>query len=644
MNSKTKLIWKLSAVFAAILAAAITLSGCLNDRICDHYSLESARTFLRFNSESIIKGIGRLMMSRDNEGIEELIVELSRDSEVYGDIRLVSHPSGNVVASRFDGDRTILEQGDPVCATCHYRDDLSGVDLGAADSVVEGPAGERILSVTAPILNEPGCRDAECHAHAGSPPVLGFLSADYSLRGIDTMVTDRRALIGGTVLASLLLGFIALRLMFTQLLERPINRLISGTNRIAANQLDFRFDRKRNDEIGLLEESFNTMTATLQANQEELRSAKEYVEGIVENSADIIITVTPQELIQTFNHGAEQTLGYERDEVIGKRIGILFADPGDRDLAIARLNDTDNVRNYETRFLSKDGQTRDVLLTLSRLRDRKGNSIGTFGISKDITREKKLLRELVQSKKFAAIGQAVTGIQHAIKNMLSSLTGGAYLVRSGLVKDNRQRIEEGWRMVEEGMKQITDLSRSMLDYAREWKPRLQRVDLNESMAKICQLNRETAAGQGVTLRCEVADDVPAVLCDPKLIEMTATDSLVNAIDACTCKDYRPGETPEVVLTNSLTEGRDYFVIEVRDNGCGMNEEIRRAAFTPFFSTKESRGTGLGLAMAARNITLHKGEISVESEPGRGTILRFLLPIDGPDKNREPIDGQADSDN
>ncbi|MHC4970321.1 MAG: PAS domain S-box protein, partial [Planctomycetota bacterium] len=136
------------------------------------------------------------------------------------------------------------------------------------------------------------------------------------------------------------------------------------------------------------------MTARDQAHRDELRSAMEYLGGIIENSADMIITVTPDGFIETFNRGAEEALGYSRAEVIGRPIETLFADPRERDIAVARLADSDNVRNYETRFLAKDGQIRDVLLTLSRLRDREGNAIGTFGISKDVTQEKELLREL----------------------------------------------------------------------------------------------------------------------------------------------------------------------------------------------------------------------------------------------------------
>jgi len=563
-------------------------------------------------------------------------------------------------------------------------------------------------------------------------------------------------------LISVLLGIVALWLVFSWLLERPINELIKGTKRIAAHQFDFRFDQKYGDEIGVLEESFNAMTATIQASQEELRSAKEYLEGIVENSADLIITVDPEGLVETFNRGAEQALGYRRDEVVGERIETLFADPSERDVAIAQLKDTDNVKNYETHFLTKDGQVRNVLLTLSRLRDRERNPIGTFGISKDITqekklqddlrdakeylegmvehsadmiitvnsqglietfnrggeellgyrrdevigkpieslyvdpcerrsaaarleqtgdlknyetrlltkdsevrnvlltlsplcdrdnnpigtigiskditREKRLQQELIQSQKFAAIGQAVTGIQHAIKNQLNSLTGGAYLVRIGMAKDNRQRIEEGWAMVEEGIERIGRLAHNMLHYAKEWKLEPQRADLNELVGKICEENRQAAADQGVALRCDVPDGLPAALCDPKLIRMAVTDIVVNAIDACAYRDYPCDESPEVTLNNSLTLGGDDFVIEIRDNGCGMSEEIRCNIFTPFFSTKKTLGTGLGLALTARIIKVHGGEITVESEPDRGTVFRIHLPLDGPRDHSEAVNG------
>jgi signal transduction histidine kinase len=182
----------------------------------------------------------------------------------------------------------------------------------------------------------------------------------------------------------------------------------------------------------------------------------------------------------------------------------------------------------------------------------------------------------------------------------------------------------------------------MLYYAKEWKPRLRSVDLNELVTKICELNRQAASDQGVAMRHEPTDGLPPVTCDPDLIHMAATDLVVNAVDACIWKDYPSGESPQVALRSFLASGDDVFVIEVRDNGCGMNDEIRRNIFTPFFSTKKTRGTGLGLALTARIISVHGGKVAVESEPDLGSTFRIHLPIDGPKDIRESVDGQTGS--
>ncbi len=594
---------------------------------------------MKFNSESILSGIEKLMMTRNNDGVLELIQDLSKGSTVYRDIRLLSHYSGEIVVSRLAETGANLSEEDPSCAICHDQSGPLIPSKAPLDEIVASPSGDRILHVVTPILNEASCETGKCHEHADSGPILGFLEAEYSLGRIDSLISGLNASFVVAASAAVLLGTMALWIMFRQTLGKPIREMAAGIQAVAGTNLSFRFKTHRKDEFGLVEESVDDMAARIQAHQTELRDAREYLEGIVENSADIIITVNPKGLIQTVNRGAEQALGYQREELIGRRIEILFGDPRERDVAIARLEHGDSVVNYETHFLTKTGALRDVLLTLSRLRDREGTPIGTIGISKDITREKELQGLVVRSQATAAIGQAVTAIQHAIKNMLNTLSGGSYLVRIGMAKDNQERIEEGLAMIDEGIWRIGDHSLNMLKYAKEWTLTPELTDLALLVDKVCNAIEHAASDRGVTLRRKFPDHCPLVSCDSRLLHMALMDIATNALDACSEKAYQDPETAEIFFNLYLEDDANSIVVEVRDNGIGMNEETRKNIFRPFFTMKEELGTGLGLALTSRIVKLHGGEIGVESELEKGSTFRLALPLEGRSMNQGARDGQ-----
>jgi PAS domain S-box-containing protein len=631
---------KLGIVVIAIVTLVIAATGLVNNVIGNHYALESAREMLKFNSESILSGIEKLMMTRNNDGVSELIQDISKGSSVYQDIRLVSHYSGEIVVSRLDEAGAILSEEDRSCAICHEESEPLVTSRAPLDEVLTDPDGTKILHVITPIMNKARCENAECHEHLDSGPTLGFLQAEYSLGKIDTLISGLNTSFIVAALAAILLGTLALWIMFERTLSRPIRYMLSGIQAIAGNDLSFRFKTDRKDEFGLVQESFDHMAARIQAHQTELRDAREYLEGIVENSADLIITVNPQGLIQTVNRGAEQALGYQREELIGQRVELLFADPRERDIAITKLLQSgDDVTNYDTRFLTKDKKVRNVLLTLSRLRDRDGAAIGTIGISKDITKEKDLQIRLAHSEKAAAIGQAVTAIQHAIKNMLNTLTGGSYLARSGIAKNDEQRMEDGFAMIDEGKSRIENLSSNMLKYAKEWKLELEVTDLAPIVEDACNAIRQAASAENMTVRHHASDDLPQVSCDSRLVHMALMDIATNALDACSSKPYGDAETAEIVFDVYPEKNGRFVVAEVRDNGIGMTEEIKTGIFTPFFSTKEERGTGLGLSLALRIINLHGGEIDVESEPDKGSLFRIAFPVAGMNTNQGAKDAQ-----
>jgi PAS domain S-box-containing protein len=512
------------------------------------------------------------------------------------------------------------------------------LDIRSHDEVIELADGERIVSVITPILNEPTCQAAACHAHDESAEVLGLLQVDFSLSAVDAHIASRNTQTTLGVILAVGLSTIGIFFLISRLLGKPIGVLTAGMKKFAEHDLGFRFSIARNDEFASLAASFNDMSSELSTSLSELRSTRDYLEGIIESSADLIITVNPDGLIQTFNTGAEAILGYRRDEVIGRRIELLFADPREREVAISQLQHTDHVVNYEAHFRTKSGDVRDVILTLSRLRDPNGRPIGTFGISKDITEEKRLLEQLVHSEKLAAVGQALAGIQHGMKNMLNALKGGAYMVRTGLAKDDRDMLQGGWAIVQEGIDDLTGMSSHLLDYVKDWRPEFENVDVVDLVTGSTRVFGQSASDKGVGLRTRVSDGVPPALCDPRLLRSAVMDLLSNALDACLENEYAEGETPAIEVRVDTAEGGKCVLIEVQDNGCGMSEAVRANVFTPFFSTKKRWGTGLGLALTARVISVHGGAISVESARNRGSTFRISLPVSGPGRDEEEMDG------
>lgn len=431
--------------------------------------------------------------------------------------------------------------------------------------------------------------------------------------------------LAAVLITGALVWYLASRILLTRIRE-----ISEGVTRLGAEELGFRFPEDGGDDFSALTSAFNVMAVKLEASLSALKDTRDYFEGIVENSADIIITVNPRGYIYTFNRGAEEALGYERSEMIGRNVDKLFANPREQVRAQERLRGAENVLNFETKLVTKDGETRETILTLSRLRDPDGRTIGTFGIGKDVTEAKSMQKRLLHAERFAAIGQAMAGVQHSLKNMLNALKGGAYMVKLGVKKEDWALLGEGWGMVEEGIENVAGMSAHMLAYVKEWKPEFEEVDVVRMLREIEGMFRKSAEDKGVALTVDAVDGEPRVICDKRLLHSAVMDILSNALDACLEKPYEDGEKPEIAVRAARSETDSHFLVAIRDNGCGMTPEVKANVFAPFFSTKRKSGTGLGLALTARTIRLHGGEIELDTRPDEGSEFRILVPLSGPD--------------
>lgn len=641
---RLRLVWKVNGLFLLILVASLSISVWVTNMDFREAELEAAREISIVSSERILDRIRGLMMSHSAGTLASEVNQLASENPAFRNIRLISH-DGRVLASQFLGDPRPVSQNSWPCTHCHQpagREEGPVATEEACCEVRTFPDGERALSVVTPIIAREGCSSADCHSDAAVGSVMALLQADYSLARVDALIAQRNRNTALAIIFALLLGTVATWFVTERLLGRRIRALKEGARRLSEHDLSFRFSDSTGDGLAEVMGVLDTMTSELSDALTELMSTKEYLEAIVETSADIIITVGPQGRIRTFNPGAEKALGYYREEVIGKPIEMLFADPQEREVAIKRLDDTDHVMNYLTHFVTKRGEVRDVMLTLSRLRTPDGTPIGTMGVSKDITEELKMQRQLHRSQRMAALGEAITGVQHSIKNMLNVMKGGSYMLKLGLKKEDMGLIKEGWGMVQEGIDDMTEMSMGMLDFARTRKLNLKSVDFGELAKRAHSHSLSKYREAGVKLELDVAPDLPPVRCDSDGIRSVVMDLLGNALDACSWKEYGKEEEPAVTLRVVPSDDEAHIQIEVQDNGVGMSEEVKRRVFAPFFSTKDKKGTGMGLAVVSKIVESHQGTTSVESKPGRGSTFKVSLPTTGPSVREEAVGAQESS--
>jgi PAS domain S-box-containing protein len=627
------LAWKVNGLFLLILAAALGISRFFTNLDLERSGIATAREMSISTSERIYSRLRGIMLSHDANQLASVVNRIASDNPAFRDVRLLSH-QGRVVASQLETGTAPVGVDSWPCTVCHTDPEAPAQLTRETCCQVREFDEARALSVVTPIYREANCSNASCHTEAGSTPVLGILQADFSLEQVDSLIARQTRNTLWAILLCMILGTAAAWWMTDRLVGRRIRALKAGAQRLAEHDFTFRFSDSTGDGLSEVVGVFNSMTTELSEALDELKSTKEYLQAIIENSADMIITVDPEGFIRTFNPGAEKILGYTREEIVGQRIETLFAQPEDRDAAIEQLENGDHVVNYMSNFVTKEGEVRNVMITLSKLIGPDGTSMGTMGISKDLTEEVRLQIQLMRSKRMAALGEAITGIQHSIKNMLNVMKGGSYMVKLGLAKDDKAMLEEGWQMVREGIDDMTEMSMGMLDFARTRKLKLQPTDLGELCGKIHGISQAKFRDAGVVLSLDITPDLPPVVCDAEGIRSVVMDLISNALDACSWKKYEGGERPQVTIGVVPATLDDHIEIQVRDNGEGMDEDVRKRVFTPFFSTKEKKGTGMGLAVVARIVESHGGSTYVESEPGEGTTFRVTLPVRGPSLREE----------
>jgi signal transduction histidine kinase len=228
---------------------------------------------------------------------------------------------------------------------------------------------------------------------------------------------------------------------------------------------------------------------------------------------------------------------------------------------------------------------------------------------------------MVQSERLAAVGQTIAALSHHIKNILQGLRSGGEILKMGIADMNEPLLQQGWKMVEKNQVRIYDLVMDMLSYSKDREPAVEAVDLNALVGEVLELIGGRAKQAGVRLERRLDAKLPTAEVDPEALHRAVLNLVGNALDAV---EEQPN--PQVGVTTSLEADGNWLRIVVLDNGAGIPADRLPDLFKPFFSTKGSKGTGLGLAVSRKILREHGGDILVQSQPGKGSRFTVRLPV------------------
>jgi two-component system NtrC family sensor kinase len=370
----------------------------------------------------------------------------------------------------------------------------------------------------------------------------------------------------------------------------------------------------------------------------EIQRISDFQANLIDNSLDGIVAGDAERKVVIFNESAQRLTGYGEGEVVGR---LTLEDLYGKELVdqwLSRLKQEgdysgkDFSGHVDTTISSREGERIPIRLTHTVLR-QKGQKIGCVTFFQDLREIRRLEKRLVQSERLAAIGQTSATIAHAIKNIVGGLKGGMFVVNKGFELSNQDYLQNGWDMVQRNVAKISSLAMDLLTYAKERKPEYRLAEANTVAAEVVELLKTRAEEFKVNLTLEATEGLEPVAMDVSGIHQCLVNLINNAIDACWPEICGHEQGQVAVRTRRHPDWP--VCIEVEDNGCGIEASNREKIFTNFFSTKGADGTGLGLLNVQKIAQEHGGSVEVESEPGRGSVFRLLLPS-GPNKDTEEL--------
>jgi PAS domain S-box-containing protein len=272
------------------------------------------------------------------------------------------------------------------------------------------------------------------------------------------------------------------------------------------------------------------------------------------------------------------------------------------------------IHTQEEVVTSQDNRRMNVMVYAAPIKDGNGTVEHVIEMSTDITE----IRQL--QDKLTSVGLLIGSISHGIKGLLNGLDGGIYLVNTGLKKDDRKRIDQGWEIASRNIRRIRSMVMDILYYAKDREPQWEDIPIKDLMEEVCENFGDRAKRNNIDYICEIDPEAEKLEADRNALRSLLINLLDNSLDACRI------DTKKKIHTVTLKVGQnpEQIIFNVSDNGIGMDQETREKAFSMFFSSKGAGGTGLGLFIANKIAEAHGGSINIDSEEGKGSEFTVTM--------------------
>ena len=379
--------------------------------------------------------------------------------------------------------------------------------------------------------------------------------------------------------------------------------------------------------------------------EEKLRNNKEMLQMVFDGISDPLVMLGKNMEIGLLNRAASVYYHVEQKEVIGKPCHQAFRGTSSKCencKVPASVKNSQDLMLERKGFMDSNRIEQVVVYPIAYKEKEEGAAI--IRIS-DVTNEKMLQKQIVQSEKLSSLGFLVSGVAHEINNPNNFISFNIPILREYLNKiipiiDNYAEEHENFELfgmlypefrkdvfnlvdnVENGSRRINIAVSNLREISRtKEKTKIECVDIKELIEKSVSICRSKINRLVKSFEIDIPDDLPGIYTDSETIETVVINLLINASQAVDKEDswIRLSVTSDDSSQNDL-------IIEVSDNGCGLNEKIKNHIFDPFFTTKSSgEGTGLGLTLCHNSIEKCGGRIEVDSVPGEGSTFKVTLP-------------------